>query len=279
MYKTRYTAEDNAGAGLSAMWHDCDLERLKCEPGYGHMFFDDFNSGILASGLTQTTAVAYPPNYTCFCTTAGKWTNAVIGGATYGAMGVKNGVIATLCDTDNDGASLYTTTMPFQLSSKKLWFEARIAVTSIATATNGILVGLCENITAGSATVPLPGADIAENTQASIGWLHKEDGEGNMCCVYNDRGTTFTEVGTNQGTITAATWHKYGLRYDPNNGAKALSWWVDGKEMTTGTTQATLTATTYLDAGRMGLMLATIADSGGTANYLYMDWWGCAQLK
>jgi hypothetical protein len=259
------------------LWGDCPVKPWdNRDPGLGFGFFDDF----LDFGLpgTQTSEINLN-RYKVYNTGSGTVkTNSFPNGTPAYA----GGVVSMLCDTDGDQSVIGTHACPFSLASSagKLWLEARIAVTSIATATTHFFLGLGNNsdVTFGAA-IPLANADATGTAVALLGWNRLEDGLGVLNTSYTDEAAAYTNVLASAGSIAADTFTKVGLLFDPQNSSRAVRFFQDGVESPTAMTAATLSALTHLDNSNMGLVFAAFADSGGTAVYHYIDWWACAQLR
>jgi hypothetical protein len=167
-------------------------------------------------------------------------------------------------------------------ANTKGWFEARIATTSILTNMGQLFCGLCENavITYGAAT-PLANADATASTGAMIGFNRLEDGLGVLNTSYADHAAVWTDVGTAaNSTLAANTWIKLGMTWDFRPTAdttRAVRFFVDDVECSSAMTKAAVLALTHLDAKGLGPCLAFFADSAGTADYVYLDWWRAAQ--
>lgn len=255
------------------LWHDCDPLKIAQE-GNGIIFFDDFVNG-LGLDATQTTQVTQG-QYKAYCATAGTITKSV----GFPTTATPGGFIRALADTAGDAFSLATITSPFVLNNGggKLWFEARIGITGIATNNLHLFVGLGETtLQTLSGTVPLGDANATEGAGAMLGFNILEDGLGVLNASYADRATAWTDIQAGVGTMAAHTWKKVGFKYDPNNSAEALAFYVDGAKQSSVMTAAALAALTYLDVGGLGLLWAGYADSAGTSTYAYMDWWKCVQ--
>ncbi len=196
--------------------------------------------------------------------------------------GTAGGIISGLCDTDGDSMAIGTYASPFLLTttmSGKLWFEARIATTSILTDMGQIFCGLCENrVAAFSSTVPLGNGDTLNTSNAMIGFRRAEDGLGVLDTIYGDHSATAGVIGAAaNSTLAANTWIKLGMVFDPSDALRCVRFFVDGVECLTAMTKAALLALTYVDVSGLGPCLAFYADSAGTADYLYLDWWRVAQ--
>lgn len=260
------------------LWYDCPMGGIINKSVDGLHFFDDFLTFNLPA--TQTTAVTQG-DYTAYCATAGQWIQDAMPHSS--TAGVANGWISGLCDTDGDSMAIGTNSAPILLTTTqtgKFWFEARIATTSILTNMGQIFLGLCESpaLAAYSSTVPLGNADTANATNAMIGWRRAEDGLTVLDTVYADHSTTYgvVQASANSLTLAANTAIKLGIKVDMGDATNCVQFYVNGIRTSTSMTKAALLALTYLDVAQLGPVLAFYADSAGTADYLYMDWWGYA---
>ncbi len=275
------TTLDQRRIASPAIWADCPWEDI-LDPRSaidGIAFFDDFLDFPLPG--TQTSE-AWLGRYKVYNTGSGKWiTDAMPHSATASTTG---GVVSTLCDTDGDAAALGTQASPFLLTTtmtnSKLWFEARIATTSILTNMGQLFCGLAENqiATFGAAT-PLANADATASTLAMIGFNRLEDGLGVLNTSYADHAATWTDIGAAaNSTLAANTWIKLGIKVNMADTLRCVRFYVDNVECANAMTKAALLATTYLDVSGLGPCLAFFADSAGTADYVYIDWWRGAQI-
>lgn len=286
MYGSNLGSADTARGPSPTIWGSCPVMDIIKDPNRGVHFFDEFDQFQplnFATGAVQTTDGGLGGKYRAFCSTAGTWAPDNL---PHGVTGSFGGHISALCDTSNDAASIGTLSCPFLLNTAglagKLWFEARIAHTQVNSATgNQLFVGLHENnVTAFSATCPLGDGDTACATTAGIGFRRAEAGLTVLDAIHWDHSATETVLDADLGltALAANTWIKLGMMFDPNNSAAAVRFFVNGIESPTPLTKAALLALTYLDVSGLGPCLAMFAGAGGTAAYVYLDWWRCAQL-
>ena len=287
MQKTQYAGRGNSTTGdtlagpSAAIWADCPVMEIHHDPSQGFGFFDDFVDVQLPG--TQTTEVAWGGKYKVFATASGY----VKADETVDSVETAGGILAFNADTADDSATLATEAEPFRLSGVKatggkLWFECRMASSSIAANNVGVFVGLAETQLWTLATaVPFSGAAGAiTNTASCIGWHFLEDDTTTMDTVYSDRATSFTQVKDAALTGYAAnTFVKLGMVYDPDDSINCVRFYADGVPLLDVISRTTLTGLTNLDAGTLGLIFATIADTGGTGIITYLDWWRCYQLR
>lgn len=278
---TQYNNQDTTRLPSGTIWSDCPWDDIRQGLANGVLFFDDFAEFqplTFATGALQTTAGGLGGKYTAYCATAGTWAPDSM---PHGTTATPGGIISGLCDTDGDSMAIGTLSCPFSLLTTltgKLWFESRIATTSILTNMGQIFNGLHENnVTAFSATCPLGNADTGCATTAGIGFRRSEDGLNALDTVYWDHSATQVVVQAAASSVLAAnTFVKLGLKVDFNETTKFLTFFVNGAPCSTQVSKATILATTSLDAVNLGACLAFYADSAGTSDYLYADWWkGC----
>jgi hypothetical protein len=256
------------------LWDDCPvtISDIENNPTLGWAFDDDFTAFPLAG--TQTTEIGHG-KYKLFNTGAG----TVAPLALVNSVVKPGGLLSILTDTNNDSGSIAQAYPSFFLSgdpatSGKLWFEARVAISSIATDGIGFMLGLAETTLWTLATgVPFNGGDAITNGASFIGFRKEEDGLGVLDTVYSDRATSFTNIGDAASSLAANTFIKLGLKYDPTNANACVTFWVNGTQLTTVLSRAALVAMTNLDANALGLIFAQVADTGGTAIRSFIDMW------
>lgn len=274
---------DNGRNPSPSIWADCPLDDIMSNKPVGGnkrgtYFFDDFLDFPLPG--TQTTQIGHG-RYKLFCTAAGQ----IAPVKTVNSVVTPGGILSALCDTDNDSFSIGQAHPNVFLSglsstSGKMWFEARVAISSIATDGMGFFLGLAETDLWTFATgVPFNGGDAITNAAAAIGFHKGEDALGVINTVYSDRATSFTTIGASATSMTANTFIKLGMKYDPSNATECVAFYANNVKLTNVLSRAALTALTNLDSGSLGLLWAGVADTGGTAIRPYMDWWQLATLS
>lgn len=273
LYKANKGGANTSRLPSPAIWADCPVAGIREGSIDGFYFEDDFTSFLLPG--TQTSEINLGP-YKVYNTGSGTViTDAMPHSTTPGQAG---GIISMLCDTAGDQSVIGTHASPFLLTttqSGKLWFEARVATTSILTAMGQWFVGLCESavVTYGAA-IPLADADATASTCAMIGFNRLEDGLGVLNTSYTDHAAVWTDIqAAANSTLAANTWIKLGMKVDFSNAQRCVKFFVDNVECSTAMTRAALLATTHLDAKGLGPCMAFFADTSGTADYTYLDWW------
>jgi hypothetical protein len=260
-----------------ALWGDFPEADFLHEPSKGVHHWDDFTRFPLIG--TQTTEIAHG-GYKVFATSGG----SVLPISAVNSIELGGGILQLGADTDNDSVSLadsYPSLMMTGLTtnSGKLWFECRVALSSILTNTVGFFAGLAEVEQWTLATgVPFNGGDAITNSAAAIGFRKEEDGLGVIDTVYSDRATSFTNIGDSATSVAANTFIKLGMKYDPENISECVKFYANNQLVGTAMTRAALLALTNLDANALGFLIALITDSSGTAAKLYLDWVRYAQI-
>lgn len=256
------------------IWKDCPWDQIENGEVDGVTFKDDFADFVIPG--TQTTAI-WKGRYAVYAG-SGSWAADAM---PHSATPLGTGGIISALPGDNASVVIGTQSCPFSLLTTqlgKLWFEARIATTSILTNAGQLFCGLGETaVTTYSATIPLGNANATSNALAMIGFNRLEDGLGVLNTSYADHATSWTDVQASANTTLAAnTWIKLGMTFDPKDSARCVRFFVDNIECTTAITKAVLLATTNLDAVGLGPLLAFYGDSEGS-DYVYADWWRVAQ--
>lgn len=262
-----------------AIWGHCPLAYIK---KYYPESWVRWDASRMSLAGTQTTQIAGPiPGTKVFASSGG----AVDAVSAVNSVEKWGGAIQFGVDTDDESASLAQAYPTFRVSGDKdtdnpLFFEGCVSLSSIATNTVGIFMGLAETeLWTLAAGVPFNAGDAITNSASAIGWRKEEDGLGVWDTVVSDRATSFTNVGDAAVTVSAAnTFIKLGMLYNPLDKDRCVRFFADNIEMTTALTRAAVQAYTNLDANAVGPLFALIADSGGTAVKAHLKWLEVAQL-
>lgn len=274
-YGSNLGSADTSRGPSKAIWNKFPTMEVIADPNRGFHFFDDFIDFGLPG--TQTTEINLG-RYKVYNTGATKVAQTSV----LNSVETADGIISLTTDTAGDQAVIGTHACPILLNTATrgpMFFEARVATTSILTADGQLFVGLGENdtVTFGAA-IPLADADATASTPALLGFNRLEDGLAVINTSYADHAATWTNVEASAGAFTAAfTFVKLGMIFDPDNSARCLRFFVNGIECANAVTKATLAATTYLDAVCLGPCAAVFADTGAAAA-LHIDWWRYGQL-
>ncbi len=280
---------DTSRTASRTIWKDCPWDQIANGEKDGIAFMDDFNA--LPLNPTLTTQIAYG-QYKAFAASS----NTITSVGAINSVAAPGGNLQLLdgAAASADNISLTSAWPSYFMSgltatSDKLWFECRVAISSLVANHGAFFVGLGEcNLYTLSGTLP-----FSSNTGLAIGnggsmigfktqMLQTISGQINV--VISDRATSYTFQGASTVADTAFTvafgFIKLGMKYDPRDrDGKQVRFFANGVEITAGVTAAQLTATTNLKANPLGLMLCYVAGSGvGATDGCWMDWWRCAQL-
>jgi hypothetical protein len=243
------------GAGLSpAIWDDCPLVGIMCDPTIGWMVSDDFAD---LSGL-------------------GRYLVYGGAGATIAPSNTLGGGL-TLSLTDIDQAvSIVTKQNPFQITSGAgdLWFEARVKFSTITTNEQGWLLGLTSIITQ-SATVPLTNTSAIADINF-VGFHKPEANTTKFDASYKADGVTAVEVNSDIGALAVDTYVKLGMKFSTAN--NRLEFYVNGVKQANGKTIPNATGTDFPADVPMAPTFALLAATDDTETAT-IDWWKIAQLR
>ena len=251
-------AQDLSRGPSMGMWYDCPIEDFKQDdgggiPGAGMWFYDDFlgfpNFGLFNGErqIGQWNAWIGNNAGAAIATGADKTTLPQEGGV----LGLTGGTTAIdISMTAGLGAFRFVTSATGNaMTGRKLWFETRIAVGTIATANLDLFVGLMDTGDAGtritSAASLIFSATNTLNTATSMGacigfWKRATTNPADVAAVYNvnngvvqlpGTNSNLQQILTNSGVPALASgltamsstafvaaanvWQKLGLVYDP----------------------------------------------------------------
>lgn len=260
-----------------AIWTDCPWISTRGRKLSGGLsMWDDFDEFPLIG--TQTTQIAHG-KYKVFATAG-----SVLPISAVNSVEMPGAILQFGGAANNDSVSLAQSYPSVMLSglkanSGRLWFECRLALSTLLVDTVGFFIGLAEVEQWTLATgVPFNGGDAITNSASAIGFRKGEDALGVVDTVYSDRATSFTNIGASEATISAAnTFIKLGFTYDPGRSADCVRFYSNNLMLATKLSKTTLIGLTNLDANSLGLICSLIADTAGTTAKLYLDWWALAQ--
>lgn len=248
---------DTTSRPSTAIWHDCPILQITEDPGTGYLIFDDFLE--VPTHLTNVAnGAAQVGRYNTFTSNG----SVIKGAAEAGGAAFLNSSASNLAAVLAGGGT------PFNLASgqKKLWFEARVKVGTIANAQNGVFVGLFSD-TAPAAAVPITAAG-AMAADDFVGF-HRLEGDGDKFDLVHGDGTA-TQLTADAITLVADTYVKVGMVF---NGSQ-IEFFADG--LSVGT--LAVGATQYPDSETLGPMIAILgADTEATG--VTIDWWRVAQER
>ncbi len=290
-----------------AIWADCPVHDLIENPLLGQYLWDDFN---LAGNAVMSSA---------YKNSIGQWTVYSDAGGTIVDGALEGGVIQIGSDGDNEEVTLFASAGAFRLLTTstlalngKLWFECRIAKSSIAATKADTFIGL-HNVLLSSG-IPYANSVISatDNTLVTTGDLLGFHSKGNAptemnfaFCLTSGTVNYPTGMTTLMNTCTSAVmaanaFHKFGFLFDPQPrfGAKAVSTatarqtvgqvrkpllrvFVDGQECPTfldSDDVANATATQAFPTAFMSPVMSTMNQTGSSPPTLLIDWIRVAQL-
>lgn len=256
-----------AGAGLSpAIWDDCPMVGIMCDPTIGWMVSDDFTDVGLSGTITTIISQAGTGRYLVF---GGA-------GATIAPDNALGGGL-TLSLTDKDQAvSIVTKQNPFQITSGAgdLWFEARVKFSTVTTNEQAWFVGLTSIITQ-SATVPLTDAGALADVNL-VGFHKPEANTTAFDASYKANGVDAVEVNSDIGTLAVNTYVKLGMKFSTAN--NRLEFYVNGVKQANGKTIPNATGDDFPADVLMAPTFALLAATNDTETAT-IDWWKIAQLR
>lgn len=286
---------DNAGRGPSGgIWYDLPDDIR--DPSIGIVDGDDFVSvgdcpGSSGGAYISGAANSVPWNNYSIYAYADAALN-ITDGATQG------GAITYGSDGDNEGLALQRMTGSFGLSSsyKKLWFECRVKVSTIADTNGNLFIGLMEPVAA-TAAIPITTSDVlaaknfvgflkTSSATASTGPVVRavfKKGSGTVYAA-DSSGTTAAFDATNITTsaftsLAATTYVKLGFKFNPSRlNAHKMALYVNGVEQTSFYFSATDMTTNWPTDKLLGFCTGVMNSTGTTPMTATLDWWMAAQL-
>jgi hypothetical protein len=288
------------------IWKDCPVLEILEDPSKGMYFFDDF---IMVGSAITTSA---------YKNSIGQWatyTDATAGGSQ--SDGAKEGGVLVIgADGDNEEVTMFSQTGAFRLVTtttlalnRKLWFECRIARSTVTATKGDIFVGLAlpaltSNIPASAQIISA--TDNTLNTTSLLGFHLKGNGptEANFAfclsggTVNYPTGMTTLMNSCTAAVNTAAAFHKFGFLFDPdglpsiissatarqtagNVRKKLIRVFVDGLECATFLSSddvANATATQAFPTSFMSPTISIMNQTGSTPDTLSIDWIRVCQL-
>ena len=245
------------------IWGDCPWLEIEAQVGQGnggYSFFDDFVNA--PDHLTNVIhGAAQVGKYQVFTSD---------GSAAVGNVSAAGGALFMNSVESNKGASVRTGGAAFNLAtlSKKLWFEARVKVGSVADTKNGVFLGLYDD-TAMSATVPIAAdGTLAANTYVGF---HRLEADGDQFDLVHGDGSTATTLAADAITLAEDTYVKVGMVFESDT----ITFYKDGTALSD---TLSVGATEYPDAETVNPTIA-ILGAATEATGVTLDWWRVAQLS
>lgn len=257
VYLTEY--EGAVTSGISpAVWNPLQIDVLRSNPSYGYVFFDDFLN---------------------FSRTVESYQSVLSSGASLNQISTEvGGVIQAQTSTTQDNAVALQTgagtgvQVVIKNGGQPVGFEARIRLAQVADA--GFGIGLAQQNVGGTATGLLNTA--ANNAEIQdidfVGFRVALDDPDALDAVYRVNGSALKVVKDIAQAVTANTWYKLGVRFDPAD--KLVRWFVDGVEVA----NALVTAADFPENENLAPVFALKA--GSTTNVKAdVDWWQVAAKR
>lgn len=268
-YKGGVTAGllDTSRGPSQSIWADCPVSEISVGITDGIYLFDDFINGPRVAAGAEASYAGWGGGYRGFADTGGLIQDG-------GEIG---GVLTLSSDGDNEGASFRTSVASFQIARSvgKLWFEARVKTDSVGDTRHGIFLGLMADV-ALTATSPITAAGAIADV--NIVGFHRLEGDGDMFdTIYKADGVTQVTVGANAVEITADTYVKLGMVFNPKT--NTLSFYRNGVKLANTYTIPAAAGTDFPNDVRMGLVMAVLNATGTSPGVSKIDWWRCCQLS
>lgn len=288
MQKIGYDGAPTTGPSPQ-MWHDCPYDEIDSDMGKGYGFKDDFvNFSDHISDQSVQTYDTYIDTGVQMTARKGVAAPFLPGGGVGGILLVDGN------NADNDESVLSTFGAPFIVTddvdataapvARKLWFECRIALESVANNELGWFVGLAHDFGSSvsvAKTLCLTDDDANLGAFSFLGF-HADLADGNAIdAVYKSESGSQTVNIAGAQVPVVDTWYKLGFVFDPGAPTtERIAWYVDGVKQTTFVTGTQIAAAAFPDLEPMAMVLGTKnGDGGSAAHEFYMDWWQCYQIR
>jgi len=249
------------GRGPSPLvWDDCNLLKIIMDPTYGWSYFNEFVDGgyVLATNQAATHLNRGVTGFTC---TTGNTISQLIDEPT--------GVLALNGTTDNEDAGICicggvnTAGQIDFLTTKQIWFEARIKALNITDSKFGIFCGFAEEGLCATTGIIAAGGTVADKDLVGF-WKDEDDGD-KFDTIYNTAsGGGITELAADAVTIEADTYIKLGGHFD----GTTLTLYANGVALDDTVAMA---ATNFPDGQEMAFYL-TAMNMGGDTHEVAIDW-------
>lgn len=309
-YKGNLSANTDRGPSR-VIWADCPVGSLVQSPENGYHFFDDF--------LVMGTA---PASGAALAGSAGQWSTYLYQGGQINDAQLEGGVIKLSSDGADEGATLlgqagafrFVTTSTLALN-KKMWFECRIAKSSIASAHISAFVGLmaptlssglpaaAQPLTTTDDTVMTAGDTFGFNLAGTTSTRGGPTEVGVSFCLASGTinyptNLTALMAAAGQTVLAADTYVKLGWIFDPqaqtalitsatarqtagNLRKKLIRFFVNGVEVPTFLSSDDVqnaTATQAFPTAFMVPCISVMNMASQSSDYLAVDWIRVAQL-
>jgi hypothetical protein len=252
----------------SELWKNCPFFDLKCGTRDGFADFIDFTEGVTHATNVAAAASALPNGMCAF-------TGATAGSGIATLATIPTGVISLANATDNEttvlsllGGKNQAGQLIFE-AGKKVWFETRVKVSTIADSKFGVFVGMAEEALA--VTVGILAAAGTLTDKDLVGFWRVEGDGDKLDLVFNTAGGGgITTLAADAVTLAADTWVKLMIYCD----GTTVFFYADGVLLSS----VALTATNFPNGEEMALYFAMTmaATEAGTVG---IDWVKYAELR
>lgn len=269
MQKVQYKDATDTGTGPSpAIWGNCPKLDYILDPSKGTYFFDDFtNTGPFTTNTVAGAVGGTVGNWGYFLSNTATITNAALQGG-----------VLTFTPTSSDlTAALYSTASPYKFNTGlgKFWWEARVKISSIATATGGVFIGLMES-TLPTINIPLTTGDALADKNLVGFWHEASAGAASISTTYKADGVTAVTVAAAAATAVADTFVKLGMYFD----GSVFYFYKDGAQLAASVANSVITSTAGT-AFPNDICLGNMIGVNGMTTPLTaaIDWIGSAQER
>ena len=261
----------NSGRGVSArIWGDCPVEDLLRDNNTGVWLDDDFTSFNLtgAAAASNSQVGQYSRGWTSYQDDTS--TLRQIATNRYGVVEMTTSAddeeeVELISGGGTGGLILLDTVAN---SGKKMWFEARISVSSIADI--AVAIGLAEEASQANSFFTDTTGALADKD--FVGFRMRAATDAYLDAVFNTASGGGETVKKNQAQLmVASTWYKLGMKFDPAIGCQ---WFVDGVQVGTN---ALASATNFPNGEELAVLFG-VKTHTTAAKSLYVDWVRVAQL-
>jgi hypothetical protein len=268
MLNPRYRGATAGDLGSGSIWGD--LPANIDDPRVGWHDFTDFNEIPPHSSSSGGSVTANEGRWSVYLDQGGFIRNPVTADEN---VGLEIG-----SDGDNEIANMITRGKMFVASAARpAWFEAELAVSTIADTTFGVFCGITE--WAVSATDVLLNDSGALADRNLLGFHRLEADGDKLDIVYKADGQTAQTLLADAATLVAATNIRIGFKLIPTNPTtKRVVFYVNGAPLTTYLTTTLMDAATFPDDVNMGFGLCVANAAGSSPGSAAFRWMRAAQL-
>ena len=251
------------------VWFDCPWMEIVNFTRSGVVHFDDFTTFPKAIPSSEGNFGMYVG-----FGSAGKTANA---GTGQGGEFVLGSDVAG----DNEGVGIRTYACPFLISrdTKQFWFEARIKTSTVTDTKHGFFIGLMQDSVL-TATNPIAAAGTMQDL--NFFGFHRLEGDGDkLDTIYRADGVAQVNVQTDAVTLSADTYVKIGMRYEPDSnpdGTYRMTFFGNNTLLSGAKQIPSSAGTDFPNDVGLGLVLSYLSATAVSPGSLTIDWWRAAQL-